>query len=145
LTRPPGERGDTNTPNLLERITFPVDHLRGLEEPESYSLGDAIDLDRDSFQAFAKEFKLVEQNRGATSTMLVRNRQQLEEFGQFHTAFRYAQEINRLENKLKTEKDPKKREKLEKDIQKRRDSKEYKKFGKRVEKYVRKHKEKEQE
>jgi RHS repeat-associated protein len=132
------DRADTNKPNMLGNVKFMADKHIGIEDPETYFLTEALDLDRDVFAAFAKEHGLVEQSNmnDTLSSMTFRDRQQAAEFGEFHTAYRYGQEIKRLEGKLEKTKDEKKREKIEKDIEKRKNSKQFKKHGKTVQKYI---------
>jgi len=64
------------------------------------------------------------------------NRQQLQEFGAFQTAFRYAEEIQRLEQKLDKATNDKERDKIQAEIDKRKNTNEYKKYGHAVEKYI---------
>ncbi len=110
--------------------------MPGLDEPTKYTLSEGITLDKDVFGAFSKEFDVKEFQRSDDPAFLVLSGQQLHEFHQFHTAYRYAKEIRRLEGKIQKEKDPTKKSKIQKNIDQRKSSREYKKYGEMVERYV---------
>ena len=138
-------RGDTNRPPitlpglsvLLNEYTFGADVWAGIDEPSKYTLREGITLDKEVFDAYSKEFGVQERRvPGDNPAFLLLSGTQLQEFHQFHSAFRYGREIQRLEKKLSKEKDSGKREKLQKKIQQRKNSSAYKKYGRIVERYL---------
>jgi RHS repeat-associated protein len=132
------QRGDTNQPGLLpgRGFLFEQDRMAGLEQAERYSLREGIQLDQRVFTAFSKEFNVPQQERGPNAFMTLTH-QQVRDFHAFHTAFRYGEEVKRLEKKLEQTEDPTRREKIQKDIDKRKNSREYERFGELVEKHLR--------
>lgn len=134
------ERGDTN--NLGNNpfwggVNFPQDELVGLDL-QSYSLSEGIALDRQVFSAFAQEFHLFEQENvsGSEAFIILRDTKQLQEFSNFHTAYRYAKEIQRLQAKLEKTTDQKKRGHIQIQIEKRKSTPEYKQYGERAQRHL---------
>ena len=133
-------RGDTNT-SLLPIVGGPFEHDRlfSLGSPDRYTIAEGVKLDQSVFHAFATEFGQMEniQSGGRPASMLL-TRAEVQTFHDFHTAFRYGQEIQKREQRLATENDPKKAAKLRNEIDQRKGTREYKKYGVIVQKYIRK-------
>jgi RHS repeat-associated protein len=132
-------RGDTNQSLIPFRGSpFAYDEVVShLEDPDCYTISEGVSLDRDVFQAFATEFKGIENVPGnGKPAFLELTKSQAQQFYDFHTAYRYGQEIQKREQKLAAEKDPKKAAKLQKEIDQRKATREYKRYGEVVRKYI---------